>query len=346
MSEMQKIDIGSSTIIRTALIVLIFGFLYLIRDILVMLLAAIVIASAIEPLAKKLRRWRVPRSLSVVVVYLAVIGALGIALTLIVPALAAQSTQLAQSLPAVLAGLQDQFGLSSIFSPQQVLPQLQEGLNRFGNNLSNFSSSIFQQTRNVFSGLFSLVFVLIIAFYLVIEQDALKKVFRIIIPRDHLPYIELVIDRIQYKLGRWVLAQVTLGVIVGVAVGIGLWLIGVPHALALGLIAGVLEVLPVIGPIIAGIFGVLVALSQSLLLGVITIIFYIVVQQVENHALIPNIMRKATGLNPLVTIIAILLGGRLAGTVGIILSVPVATIISIFLSDFFTNTEEAEELAG
>jgi len=346
MATAQKIEIGSGTIFRGVLILLGFWFLFYIRDIILMLLAAIVIASAIEPLAKRLRRWRVPRSLSVVIVYLAVISILGIAVTLIVPALATQSAQLAQSLPSLIVGLEERFGFTSLITPDQFLPQLQAGLTQFGDNLANFSLSLFQQTRNVFSGLLSVIFVLIIAFYLVIEEDALKKLFRIIIPRRHMPYVELVIDRIQLKLGRWVLAQAALAVIIGAVVSIGLWLIGVPHALALGIIAGALEILPVIGPIVAGVFGVLVALSQSLILGLVTIVFYVVVQQVENNALIPTIMRKATGLNPLVTIIAVLLGGQLAGMAGVILSVPVATIISIFLSDFFTKTSGEEELAG
>lgn len=346
MAVVQKIDISSSTIFRTVIIVLGFCFLYLIRDILLMLMAAFVIASSIEPLAKRLRRWKVPRSLSVVIVYLAVIGLLAAAITLIVPALAQQSVQLAQALPSVLTGLEQRFGLGVLIKPDQILPQLQEGLTRFGENLTNLSVSIFEQTRNVFSGLFSILFVMIIAFYLVIEEDGLKKVFRIIIPGNHQAYVEMIIDRIQFKLGRWVLGQVALGIIIGVIVGVGLWLIGVKHALALGLIAGVLEIIPVIGPIIASVFGVLVALSQSVVLAVVTLIFYVVVQQVENHALVPTIMRKATGLNPLVTIIAVLLGGRLAGMVGVILSVPVATIISIFLSDFFTKSSDTEELAG
>ncbi len=343
MRGVQKIDISSSTILRTIIILLVVWFLYIIRDILVMLLAAVVLASAIEPVAKRLRKYKVPRGLSVVIVYILVLAIVGLALTLIIPAIAQQSFQVAQSLPDLLAQLQDRYGFNALTS-QDALQQVQENISQFGNNLANFSFDIFKQTRDVFSGLVSVVFVLIIAFYLVIEEDALKKLFRLVVPKGHVKYVEHIIDRIQVKLGRWVLAQLALGIIIGLIVGLGLWAIGVPHALALGVLAGVLEIIPVIGPIVAGVFGVVVALSQSLLLGIIALVFYVVVQQVENHALIPSIMKKATGLNPLVTLIAVLLGGRLAGVIGVILSVPVATMVSIFLSDFFTKSDD--ELAG
>lgn len=346
MIQSQKLEIGSGTIFRIILILLGLWFIFMVQDIIMMFIGAFVIAAAVEPVARYLQRFKVPRALSVVIVYLIVLLVLGASLVLIVPALAQQTAQLAQSLPDLLVDLQDRLGLDAFFDTEEILPSIQNGLRQFSDNLANIGVNIFQQTRNVFSGLFSLLFVLIIAFYLVIEEDGLKKAFRIIVPANHMAYVETILDRITAKLGRWVLAQLALGIIIGLVVGIGLWLMGVPHALALGLIAGVLEIIPVIGPIIAGVLGTFVALSQSLLLGVGVVIFYVIVQQVENNVLIPSIMRKATGLNPLVTLIAVLIGARLAGVVGVILSVPVATMISIFLSDFLRNSSNQDELAG
>lgn len=341
MNTANRVDVTSSTIFRLLLIVLSFWFLYLIRDVLMILLAAIVISSALEPLARWLRSYHVPRALSVVVVYVLVISAIGSAAWLMVPPLKDQLTQLSRVLPQVIDSVQSRVGFIGEFSQGSITSQLQEGLKQFGDNIASFGFNVVQQTRQVFSGIVSLLFMLIIAFYLVIEEDALKKVARVVIPQKHVLYGEHIIDRIQSKLGRWVLAQLTLAVVIGIVVGIGLWILGVPYALSLGLLAGVLEVVPVIGPIIAGVFGVIVALSQSFFLAVITFAFYVVVQQVENHILIPNIMRKATGLNPLVTLLAVLLGGRLAGVAGVILSVPVATILSIAVSDIFDSKQRS-----
>ncbi len=346
MAKSTLIDISSSTIIRVILFGVLLWSLFVLWDVLLMLIGAVVIAFAIEPLAHKLRTYGVPRGVSVVVVYLAFLGVLAAAITLILPILAEQTIQLSSQLPDVVQGLEERIGRLPGVDFEAIGPQLQQGLSSVGNNLANVSTAVFQQTRTIFSGALSLVLVFIIAFYLVIEEDALKKMFRFIIPNRHMAYVELMLDRIQVKLGRWVLAQLFLGLVIGLTVGLGLWLIGVKYALALGLVAGLLEIFPVIGPMISGVLGVLIALSQSFTLGVITLVLYVIIQQAENHILIPNIMRKATGLNPLVTLIAVLLGGRVAGLVGVILSVPVATIISIILADFFSASAEDDELAG
>ena len=346
MAKGTLIDISSSTIIRVILFGILFWLLFVLRDVLLMLIGAIIIAFAIEPLAHKLQEYKVPRGLSVVVVYLLFIGVLAVAVTLILPILAEQTIQLSLQVPQMIEALDHKFGGLFGLDSAEIAPQLQQSISSLGNNLTNISTVVFQQTRSIFSGVLSLVLVFIIAFYLVMEEDALKKLFRFIVPKQHMAYVELMIDRIQAKLGRWVLAQLFLGVVIGLSVGVGLWIIGVKYALALGLVAGLLEVFPVIGPMIAGVLGTVIALSQSFTLGIFALILYVVIQQTENHILIPNIMRKATGLNPLVTLIAVLLGGRLAGLVGVILSVPVATIISIILADFFSTAAADDELAG
>lgn len=342
----QVIEISSGTIIRVMVFAVLLALLYIIKDILLMLVGAMVIAFAIEPLAKALRKYNIPRAISVIVVYLLFIGLIAIALRLVLPALAEQTTQIAQQVPQIVSGLERTVGTIPGFSPETIAVQIQSALTSFGNNLTNLTTQVFLQTKSIFTGVFSLFFVLVIAFYLVIEEDALKKLFRYIIPKQHVAYAELMIDRIQTKLGRWVLAQLFLGIIIGCAIGLIFWAIGFKYALALGVVAAILEVFPVVGPIMSALFGTLLALSQSFVFGIIALIIYIIVQQVEGQVLVPNIMRKAVGLNPLVTIIAVLLGGRLAGVPGIILAVPIATIFSIMLGDFFSTAAGDDELAG
>lgn len=344
--SVQNINMTSSTILRVMFMLLAFWVLYVIRDVVIMIIAAVIIAFAMEPLTRRLQAWRIPRGVSVVIVYAALIALLAAAVVLIVPAVAEQTVDLANQAPDLLVGLEQKIGTIPGVSSEEVASQLQQILGRIGNNLANYSSTIVQQTRSFFSGFLSIIFVFVIAFYLVIEQSALKKMFRYVVPRQHMAYVELIIDRIEYKLGRWVLGQMVLGIVVGLSVGIVLWILGVKYALALGLIAGILEVLPVIGPLVSGIIGTLIALSQSFFLGIGALIMYVVIQQLENQILVPNIMKKATGLNPLVTLLAVLLGGRLAGFVGVILSVPIATIISIILADFFSTAAGDDELAG
>lgn len=326
--------------------VLVLVLLYVVKDILLMLIGAMVIAFAIEPLARALQKYNVPRALSVIVVYSLFLGSVILALTLVLPALTQQIIQLAQQAPQIAVGLEKTLGTIPGISHEAIASQVQLIVRSIGDNLSNVTAQVFTQTRTLFSSVFSLFFVLVIAFYLVIEENALKKLFRHIIPKQHIAYAELIVDRIQIKLGRWVLAQLTLGIIMGIGTGAIFWLLGFKYALALGVIAGVLEVLPVVGPIISGFFGTILALSQSLVFGIIALTVYVVTQQLEGQLLVPNIMRKAVGLNPLVTIIAVLLGSRLAGVPGVVLAVPIATIFSIIIGDFFSTAGSDDDLAG
>jgi predicted PurR-regulated permease PerM len=342
--DVKKIDISSGTIFRAILILIGFWFLYLVVDLLVMLFASVVVASAIMPVANFLSRYRIPRPLSVLLVYILVLLVFSGVVTLMIPPLTEQMTQLAQALPHLLMRL-DAWGVLALVDSDAVVPSIQEALLGAGDNLANVGANVFRRTRTLFSGAFTLLFVFVIALYLVVDRDALKKPFRLVVPAEHLPYAEGIIDRAQRKIGRWAVAQLSLGVIIGIIVWAGLSLFGVPYSLVLGLLAGVFEMLPVIGPILAAIPAVAVGLSQSLVLGLGVLLFYVVVQQLENQLLIPVIMRKATGLNPLVTILAALLGARLGGVAGLILAVPAAVVLSAFFSDIVTSGR-SDELSG
>ncbi|MBI4022226.1 MAG: AI-2E family transporter [Candidatus Andersenbacteria bacterium] len=343
-SETTKIDISSGTIFRVILIVIGWWFLYLIIDLLVMLFAAVVVASAIRPVADFLQRYRLPRAGSVLLVYALVLLLFSSVVTLMIPPLTEQTVQLAHALPQLFDRL-GAAGMTAFAGDGDVLASLQRILVGAGDNLANVGANILQRTRTLFSGAFTVLFVFVIALYLVVDRDALNKPFRLVVPSVHLAYTERVIDRAQRYIGRWVVAQLSLAVIIGVVVSVGLWLIGVPYALVLGLLAGAFEVVPVIGPIAAAVPAVLIGFSQSWLLGLGVLLFYVLVQQAENNLLIPIVMRKATGLNPLITILAVLLGARLGGIVGVILAVPAAVVLSTIFTDMVGRSAE-QELAG
>ncbi len=346
ISLKSRIDISSSTIYRTFLIAIAFWFLFIIRDILLVVFAAIVISAAMNPVAKHLQNYRIPRGLTVVLLYVVVVSILFLTIGLVVQPLAVQVTQIAQTVPDVVVSLEHYFGIYTPLTSQAAVRQVQDLITQAGTNIGTFGLSVLEQTKNIFGSILSLVLVFIIAFYLTIEDHALNKAFRLVVPREHMAYVDLMIERVQEKIGRWMLGQVFMMVLMGTVTGLGLWVLGVKYALALGLLAGVLEVIPVIGPILTAIPAFLIALAQSPVIAVTVVVFYIVANQLENHVLVPNIMGKAIGLNPLLTLLAVLLGARLLGIAGIILAVPAAAIISVFAADFFAASNEADELPG
>ncbi len=349
MAERISLDIPASAVFRVVLILLGLWFLWFIRDILVFLLVAIIIASAIEPLAARLAAYRIPRPISVLVVYLLVMAALGAVGSAVLPVLATEVRELAGVLPDVYERFTRLLGgLGVVLGTPEAVEGLRSGILKVGEFLTASAGGFLATTKTIFGNVLAVFLVFVVSFYLVINRNGLVAFIRSVTPTEHQSYVISLVERAQRKIARWAGAQIILGVIVGVLVYLGLWALGVRYALTLALLAGFLELIPVIGPIIAAIPAALVGFTQPgapLVTGFLVIILYLVIQQVENHALVPFIMRKAVGLNPLITIIAVLIGAKLAGFLGILLAVPVATIIAVFLADLIPAGRE-EELPG
>jgi len=345
MNGVNKIDISSSTIFRVVLILLAFWFIYTVFDIVLMLFAAFIVASVVEPIARYLDKYKVPRALTVVLFYIFVLLIFAGVVGMMVEPITTQTRQLAAVVPGVINDLSEYTPLIPRIDQEELINSLQSGLLGFSDNIANIGINVFVGTRSVIAGVIGFLFVFVIALYLVVEKDALKKMARLLTPAEHYSYVASAIERAQRSVGRWVLGQLVMGLIVGTLVGLSMWIIGVPYALLLGVLAAVLEIIPSIGPFIAAIIGVLVALTQGWMIGLIALVTFTIIGQLENHVLIPNIMKRAVGLPPLVTIVAVILGARLLGVIGIILAVPTATIISIIVSDI-AKGGASEELSG
>lgn len=343
MNQRVTFDISSGAILRVAVVLLALWFLWFIRDILLLLLMAVIIASAMEPLVARLQHFRIPRPLSVLAVYAIVIALLSAIGSAIIPALVAELQELASVLPSLYQQFTRLLGSAGIIlGTPEAISELQTGLLNLGEILSTSAGEFFATTRSLFGNLIAMFLVFVVSFYLVVNRNALVSFIRSVTPLDHQAYVIGLVERAQRKISRWAGAQLVLGLIVGIVVYVGLWALGIPYALALALLAGLLELIPVLGPIIAAIPAVLVGFTQSVLVGFLVLILYVVIQQIENHALVPLIMRKAVGLNPLITILAVLIGAKLAGFLGILLAVPVATIIAVFLTDIIPAGREGE----
>ena len=332
MNQSQTINISTSTILRIILILLGLVFLYLIRDVLVIVFLAIIIAAAVNGPATWLQRHKVPRILGVIFIYLVFISVFALMILLILPPLAMEIGGLAAVFP-------DYIEKMSVIFEEWWGRYKMEG-NNLGNllgqlsgKLSGAASSIFATTVSIFGGLFSALIILVISFYLAVQEKGIKKFLMSITPAEHQLYVSDLVGRIQAKMGGWLRGQLFLAVIIGVLTYIGLFFLGVKYALVLALVAGILELIPYIGPILAAIPAVILAFFQSPFLALLVLILYIVIQQLENNVISPQVMKKAVGLNPIVTIIVMLIGAKLAGILGIILAVPITAAIAEFLRD-------------
>jgi len=333
------VNISSITILKVLATGLLLWFLFAIRDILLLFLISVIISSAIDPLADYLYKKKVPRGFSVLIVYVLFLGIVGMVISLLVPPIIEQFQALSQddfynTFVSRAGGLRD--SLQNLGIDETV----NENIRKFASSVSN---SLFSLGRNVLTGLLSVVTVLVVSFYLSAEENGTKNFIKHLVPFKSQAYANSLVSKIQKKIGYWVLGQFILSVSIFAVTYAGLLILNVEYALVLALIAGLLEVVPYIGPIIAVIPAAFFAFIQNPPLALAVIILYLIIQQLENHLLVPMIMSRSTGLSPILVILGVLVGGSLGGLVGAIIAIPVLSGAMVFMSDFM-NSDSADDM--
>ncbi len=327
-------DISYTTFIRIIVVLVVLFLVYLLREVILILFLAVILAAAISPIVKWLENKKIPRVAGIILIYAAMAGIVALAIGVLVPPIANQIAQLQRNLPQYFEALTRY--LERIQAPQvreEVLGGLRSGLETLGTQIGQAAGGLYQAVANIFTAILTAIIVLVLSFYFTLQEGALGKFVKSVTPRRFQAYVTGLVIRVQGKMGDWLRGQAALCVVVGMVCFLGLWLLGVEYSLALGAFAGITEIIPYIGPIIGAIPAVILAFAQAPWLGVAVVVLYVVVQQLENHFLVPNIMGKAVGLNPIVIILVVLIGARLAGVIGAIIAVPIATAVSIFLRD-------------
>lgn len=335
-----RLDQSTKIILRVVVILLALAFLWLIRDIVIVVLLALVLASALEPMAEYFTRYRIPRFASVLATYIVVIGLFGFVIALMSPLVIDQARVLAENLPALAVELQAKYpNLTLLFGGANLTSIVDALLSNSG-----FGTNLFDRTLGLFNGLVALVTVLVVSFYLVAADRGMKKFISDIVPGQYQETTVRLIAKIQKKMGMWVVGQFILSVFIFALTYIGLTILGVDYALVLALIAGLLEVVPYIGPFVSAIPAVFFALIQSPPLVIGVILLYIIIQKTEGYVLVPKIMEKTVGTSPLVVLLALLIGFKLAGILGVLLAVPLAGAITVIIQEFFHGSPASDRV--
>ncbi len=320
---------------RAFLVLIAFLLLYLLSDVVIILLFAIVIASAVQPFVGWFEGHRVPRLVGVLLLYLMIAALVVLLSTLVLPSVAAELSRLTSALPRITSDIAGSLDTVQSQAPQyfDVVAELQNVLETIASWLQQFSQSALNLAVSAFGGIISFLAVLVISFYLSVMRNGVENFLSAVTPERYEAYIVDLWKRVEVKVGLWLQGQLLLALIVGLMVYVGLVLLGVKFALVFALLAMLLEIVPIAGPVLASIPAIIMAFIQDPMLGVWTFVLYVGVQQLENHILVPLVLGKTTGLNPIVVILAILIGSQLAGIAGALLGVPVATIIVEILDD-------------
>lgn len=337
MEKGTTLTISTGTIVRVFVVALICLAAYYVRNVILILLASLVIASAIEPAVKALGKYGIPRVISVISLYIGAAACFFVITLIFVPPMLNELSRLSTFLPNYLENIT----ITDVIPGQGTLVggqlldsvSIKAGIDQLRDGIAGLSQGFFHTVSLLFGGALSAILVLVISFYLAVEQNGVENFLRVILPIEKEKYVVSLWRRTQEKIGRWLQGQIILGVVVGVLVFLSLTILSVPFATTLAVIAALLEVIPIFGPVISAIPAALFGFSVSTSLGFIVIGLYIIIQQFENHLIYPLVVTKIVGIPPIVVIVALLIGGELAGILGILLAVPITTILVELFND-------------
>lgn len=327
-----RLDVSLLTVLKIIGSLLFVYFLFLIRDVIVLLMISFILAAALEPAVDKLqKKIKFPRWLGALSIYALFLAILYVFIMMVAPILSDQVATLTANKDTYIGDLR------SIISswPQGYQDQVNGLINNVPSAISDWQiGGISNRVSGIFSGIGSFIAVLVISVYVLSLKNGMKQTVSAFVPEKRRKLFIKMFGDITRKLSLWFRGQLVLSLSVGLATFIGLSIMHVPYALMLAIIAAFTELIPMVGPVLGAIPAVIIALFISPALALIVGIFYVFVQQFENHILVPQVMKKAVGLNPVIIISAMLIGAKLLGILGVILAVPVAASISVILKEW------------
>ena len=319
MDKTYKIEISAKTIVFTILFLIFLNLLWIVRELIFSFFIAFIVMSALNPLVSFFENKKIPRALTTLLSFIIIFGLVGYLFVWLIPPVVKETTLLFKNIPKIV----------EVYIPN-ASTFLENEL--FTKSLPNITNNAFNFLKNVLSNLIFTISTIFFSFYFLVEENILRRFFMRFFDKNTADKALNILDQTEKRLRAWFWGQLILMLIIGVVTFIGLSLLNIKFTLALSLIAGLLEIVPILGPVIATLPAFIIAFSDSAFSGLAVIALFFVIQQAENQIIVPYVMKKAVGLNPIVTLAALIIGGRVGGILGILLAIPTTLFIeSIFV---------------
>lgn len=328
MAVPTRVEISYKTIIFTVCFLISLWLLVQMREVIFWIFVSFILMSALKPMVEYLEHFRIGRGFSVIIVYILLILFFLFIGSTVLPPFVSESFHFMESLPEYVRTVLPFFTFDSQFLTQQITP---------------VGENVVKVTLGLFSNIISLFTIIIISFYLIIERKGFEQHLSHFMGEDGASQLFGVVMRIEQRLGSWVRGQLLLMLIIGLSTFIGLSLLGLPFVIPLSILAGLLEIVPIIGPIISAIPAILIAFTISPVMALGVGAFYFFIQQAEAHFVVPMVMKKTIGMPPLVTIVALMVGSQLAGVTGALLSVPIVLVGETVFVEYFRKQSVSAE---
>lgn len=330
MPNNTKLEISTWTFVKFFGVIIGFWLLYAVRDILVLLFIVLILVAAFKPGVQFLVNNKIPRILAAVIIYFLILLGVSLIIYIVVPPIVEQIRELANNLPFLIAKFTPTYQVIA-----ERTAESQNILSTLSSQLQKLTSGFLSATLTLFGGIISALTVFVLSFYLLIEERGVEKFIALSIPLHHKERFIRILNKIDEKIGNWLRGQVVLSLIIGILDFVALTLIGIPYALTLAVLGGLLEIVSFVGPLVSLVLAALIALTTGSILKVIlAIAIYLIIQQIENQLIVPKLMSRAVGLSPIIIILALLIGAKLGGTLGAVIAVPLAAVISVVSAEY------------
>jgi len=338
------------TIAVTALTVILLWAAYQVRAVLLMVYISGLLAIGFSPIVRLIEKQkflpigtqRFPRWLAILILYLAILSVFGLVASLVTPPLIDQAQAFWAAKDEMFEKAQEYLISKGILREHLTLQQaVQRAPAASGSEV--IGRTVFSAVVGLAGGIFGLLTILILTFYLLVEAGTLRRFLISLFPRGSRTRVDAATRTITEKVSAWLGGQMLLAGIIGTTSAVGLWLIGIPFFYVLALISGIGELIPIVGPILSAIPAIAVAASVSFKKVLLVILFFVVQQQIENHVLVPKVMARQVGVTAVTVIVALLIGGNLLGIPGAILAVPTVAILQVLFTEWMDWREKQKD---
>jgi len=337
MNNEKILDISWKTIFKIFVSVLCFYLIYLIRDILIWFIFATIISILFNPAIDFFQKKKIPRVLVVILLYIVIFGIFGYALYKITPLFIKEIKQFVLLFPQYfekIAPPLQQLGITTFENIENFIKLLED-------NLVGMSKNVFNAIFAIFGGIFATFTILALSIFLSLEKKGVEKAIMDFLPRRYDIYVLNLWKKYQQRVTGWFGLRILSCIFVGITTFLVLKGFNLNYAFSLALFAGIIDFIPILGPIIAGVIIALIALLDSWFKAVLVIVFFILIQQIEGNIITPILGRRFVRLPPVLILLALLIGGKLLGILGAVLAIPLAGILFEVFKDFLKQRKEA-----
>ena len=360
--EKTLLEWSAYSVFKSAMVILavIIGtyLLYSIGNILVLFFIAFFIAAALDPLIDAIQSAKIPRAIAILLVYLVIFVLVAVLIANLLPLIATQLVGIATLVNNFIVGISnspvDNLPFGSIIKPylndlykaidfKVVAVQLQNSLELISTQLLSLGGNLWSIILQISNGLMNFVLILILVFFMTVDEMALEHFCISIFPARYSEYISARMQTVKVKIGEWIRGQVVVSVVAAIISFVGLAIFGVNYSLTIAVITGICMIIPVFGRVVACVIVLPIVLNQSPALALFLIIYYFGISQIENNILVPLLMNRAVGLSPILIIFSLLVGFQFLGIMGLVLAIPIATIIAVFARDIGMRIHRGKE---